>query len=185
MNNNYYDKYIKYKTRYTSLKNKMEQRGGEEKSLYERLGGIYNIAMVIDHFSDALINNELVGKKSKNQFLRDWSINNLSRLPGLKWMRTLWVANLSGGPYKFIPTVPGKCPFSLEEAHRKFNISSEEFDEVAKELARSLDFFKVPEKEKQEVLEVFANHKGEVNSGYFVANNMTPPEIKCPFASLH
>jgi len=33
-------------------------------------------------------------------------------------------------------------------------------------LAQSLDFFKVPEPEKGEVLAAFAAHKGEVNEGY-------------------
>ena len=37
---------------------------------------------------------------------------------------------------------------------------------VADELARTLDFFKVPEREKGEVLAAFAAHKGEVNEGY-------------------
>jgi hypothetical protein len=41
-----------------------------------------------------------------------------------------------------------------------------EFDEVAAELGRTLDFFKVPEREKGEVLAAFAAHKGEVTEGY-------------------
>jgi cytoskeleton protein RodZ len=41
-----------------------------------------------------------------------------------------------------------------------------EFDEVAAELGRTLDFFKVPEREKEEVLSAFAAHKGEVTEGY-------------------
>jgi hemoglobin len=57
----------------------------------------------------------------------------------------------------------------LEEAHREVRISPEEFDEVAAELARSLDHFKVPEREKGEVLAAFAAHKGEVNEGFKTA----------------
>ena len=37
---------------------------------------------------------------------------------------------------------------------------------VAAELGRTLDFFKVPEQEKGEVLAAFAAHKGEVTEGY-------------------
>ena len=55
---------------------------------------------------------------------------------------------------------------SLEEAHRTFEISPDQFDEVAAELTRSLDAFKVPEKEKSEVLAAFAAHKGEVTEGF-------------------
>ena len=44
-------------------------------------------------------------------------------------------------------------------------LSPEEFDEVAAELGRSLDFSKVPEQEKGEVLAAFAAHKKEVTAG--------------------
>lgn len=136
-----------------------------EKSLYERLGGIFPIALVVDHFSDALIKNPVVGQNSKNPQLREWHTNNLERLPGLKWMRTLWVAEVSGGPYKFVATKPGATSLGLEEAHRGLKITPAEFDEVAAELGRTLDFAKVPKPEKDEVLKAFAAHKDEVTSG--------------------
>jgi hemoglobin len=41
-----------------------------EKSLYERLGGVFAIAAVVDHFSDAIVQNPIVGKNSKNPALR-------------------------------------------------------------------------------------------------------------------
>src|SRR4029453_561680 len=50
-----------------------------------------------------------------------------------------------GGPFKFSATKPGKTHLGLEEAHRDLKITPEEFDEVAAELGRSLDFSKVPE----------------------------------------
>ena len=43
-----------------------------DKSLYERLGGIFAIALVVDHFSDAVVKNPIVGQKSKNPQLREW-----------------------------------------------------------------------------------------------------------------
>jgi hemoglobin len=137
-----------------------------EKSLYERLGGVFAIAAVVDHFSDAVVKNPIVGQKSKNPQLAEWHTKNLGRLPGLKFMRTLWVCNVSGGPYKFTPTKPGTTPLGLEEAHRDLRISPAEFDEVAAELGRTLDFVKVPKREKDEVLAAFAAHKDEVTAGY-------------------
>ena len=137
-----------------------------EKSLYERLGGVFAIAAVVDHFSDAVVKNPIVGQKSKNPQLREWHTKNLGRLPGLKFMRTLWVCNVSGGPFQFTATKPGKTPLGLEEAHRDLRISPAEFDEVAAELGRSLDFAKVPKREKAEVLAAFAAHKDEVTAGY-------------------
>jgi len=137
-----------------------------EGSLYERLGGVFAIAAVVNQFSDAIVENPVVGKNSKNPQLRKWHTENLDRLPGLKFMRTLWVCEVTGGPYKFVPTKPGKEHLGLEEAHRDLKISPDEFDEVAAELGRSLDAAKVPEKEKTEVLEAFAAHKNEVTAGY-------------------
>jgi hemoglobin len=139
------------------------------KSLYERLGGVFAIAAVVDHFSDAVVQNPIVGKTSKNPALREWHTKNLDRLPGLKFMRTLWVCAVAGGPFQYTPTRPGKTEVGLEEAHRDLRISPEEFDEVAAELGRTLDFFKVPRREKEEVLAAFAAHKNEVTAGYMAA----------------
>lgn len=140
-----------------------------EKSLYERLGGVFAIAAVVDHFSDAVVKNPIVGEKSKNPQLREWHTKNLARLPGLKFMRTAWVCDVSGGPFKFSATKPGATALGLEEAHRDLRISPSEFDEVAAELGRTLDFLKVPNREKTEVLAAFAAHKGEVTAGYVAA----------------
>ena len=60
-------------------------------------------------------------------------------------------------------------PLGLEEAHRELWISPSEFDEVAAELERTLDFFTVPTREKTEVLAAFAAHKDEVTAGYVAA----------------
>ena len=140
-----------------------------EQSLYERLGGAFAIAAVIDKFSDALITNPKVGQHSPNAHLDEWSTDHLDRLPGLKFMRTLWVCNVSGGPFEYVGTRPGATQVGLEEAHRTLEISPDEFDEVAAELARTLDSFGVPAQEKEETLAAFAAHKGEVTEGYRVA----------------
>lgn len=137
-----------------------------DKSLYERLGGAFAIAAVIDHFSDAVVENPIVGKTSKNAALREWHTQNLGRLPGLKYMRTLWVCEVTGGPFRYSPTKPGRTHLGLEEAHRGLKISPAEFDEVAAELGRSLDYAHVPTREKGEVLAAFAAHKREVTAGY-------------------
>ena len=137
-----------------------------ESSLYERLGGAFAIAAVVDHFSEAIIKNPVVGQTSENPALREWHTNNLDRLAGLKFMRTLWVCDVAGGPQEYAATKPGSTQLGLEEAHRELKISPAEFDEVAAELARTLDFFKIHEPEKDEVLAAFAAHKGEVTEGY-------------------
>jgi hemoglobin len=136
-----------------------------QNSLYERLGGAFAIAAVIDRFSDAIIADRVAGQGSDNPALREWHTNELARLPGLKFMRTLWVCSVAGGPQGYVGTSPGRDRLSLEEAHRDLHIAPEEFDAVAGILAKTLDDFNVPETEKSEVLAAFSAHKGEVTEG--------------------
>lgn len=140
-----------------------------DKNLYERLGGVFAIAAVVDQFSEAVVKNPIVGQGSKNSALREWHTKQLGRLPGLKFMRTLWVCNVAGGPFEYAGTKPGSTALGLEEAHRELRISPEEFDEVATELGRTLDVFGVSQREKEEVLAAFAAHKSEVTEGFQTA----------------
>jgi hemoglobin len=129
-----------------------------EKSLYDRLGGAFAIAAVVDHFSDNVLANPVVGTRSKNPALREWSTKQTAaRMPGLKFMRTLWVCSVAGGPFKYEGA--GK---PLGNAHKDLNITSAEFDEVAAELARTLAHFKIPKRETDEVMAAFAKQKPDV-----------------------
>jgi hemoglobin len=127
-----------------------------EGSLYERLGGVYAIAAVIDYFSDQLVERNTI---RSNERINDWNTNQAaSRIQGLKFLRTLWVCAISGGPFQYT----GK---PLDEAHFKFQLSGDDFDAVAGVLADSLDHFNVPQREKEEVLAAFAAHKPQVTAG--------------------
>jgi hemoglobin len=128
-----------------------------EPTLYERLGGIYAIAAVVDHFSDQLLKNPKIVEA--NPELKEWHTSAFpTRLQGLKFLRTLWVADVSGGPFQYTAR-------ELRDAHFDLHIPPEVFDEVAAELGRTLDHFGVPEREKGEVLDAFASRKGEVTAG--------------------
>lgn len=129
-----------------------------EKSLYERIGGIYAITLVVDRFSDKVVENPKVGKGSENPQLNEWSTDKLDRLPGLKYMRSLWVADVSGGPFEYT----GK---PLGDAHANFRIKPEEFNEVSAELRRALEYYKVPERETNEAMAAFIAHRDEVTAG--------------------
>ncbi|MEO7705489.1 MAG: group 1 truncated hemoglobin [Thermoflexales bacterium] len=129
----------------------------EQKSLYERVGGVYAIAAVVDRFSDQLLKNPKI--VNANPQLKEWHTEKYkTRLPGLKFNRTLWVCAVSGGPYEYTAK-------NLHDAHSDLHITPEVFDEVAAELADALDHFKVPEHEKQEVLTAFNAQKPDVTAG--------------------
>jgi hemoglobin len=64
-----------------------------EKSLYERIGGAYAIAAVVDRFSDQLLKNPKI--VNANPELKEWHTEKYkTRLPGLKFNRTLWVCSV-------------------------------------------------------------------------------------------
>jgi hemoglobin len=128
-----------------------------EPTLYERLGGIYAIAAVVDHFSDQLLKNPKVVEA--NPELKEWhTVTYAGRLPGLKFLRTLWVASLAGGPFHYTAR-------ELRDAHFDLKIPPDIFDEVDAELGRTLDHFEVPDREKGEVLAAFSGWKEEVTAG--------------------
>jgi hemoglobin len=129
-----------------------------EKTLYERLGGIYAIAAVVDHFSDQLLKNPKI--VNANPELKEWhTVKYRERLPGLKFLRTLWSASVAGGPFQYTGE-------ALRDAHFELHITPEVFDEVILgELGRTLDHFKVPAREKEEVLGAFKAQKTDVTAG--------------------
>ena len=132
-----------------------------EKSLYERLGGVFAIAAVVDHFMTQSSGPDR-GKSIEESALRKWHTETW-RLPGLS-NANLWVCEVTAGRSNTATNLAR--PLGLEKAHRDLRISPKEFDEVAAELGRSLDFAKVPAREKAEVLAAFAAHKKEVTAGY-------------------
>ena len=64
-----------------AILSRADKADAQEKSLYERLGGVFAIAAVVDHFSDAVVKNPIVGEKSQNPQLREWHTKNLEGCP--------------------------------------------------------------------------------------------------------
>jgi hemoglobin len=128
-----------------------------EPVLYERLGGVYAISAVVDHFSDQLVEKKTI--EGENARIKEWNATKApSRLQGLKFLRTLWLCAIAGGPFQYTAK-------TLKDAHFNFQLRPGEFDEVAAVLANSLDHFHVPQQEKNEVLAAFASFKPDVTAG--------------------
>jgi hemoglobin len=124
-----------------------------EPSLYDRLGGYFGIALVVNRFSDQIIKNPIL---NKNPALKAWNKTQAeARLPGLKFGRTLWIAAAAGGPFVY-------TGLPLSEAHAEFNLTAEQFAEVGAEIVRALDFYGVPEREQQELVEAYRASMSDV-----------------------
>jgi hemoglobin len=124
-----------------------------EPSLYDRLGGYFAIAAVVDRFSDKIIRNPIL---NKNPALRKWNRTQAkTRLPGLKFGRTLWIAAVAGGPFEY-------TGLPLKEAHGEFHLTADEFAEVGAEIVRALDFYNVPAREQQELVDAYKASMSDV-----------------------
>ena len=136
------------------------------RTLYERLGGVYGISKVVTDFSNRVLDSDIVGRNSQNVFLRDWSRNKaVDRLPGLIHQRIDWLSEVSGGPQRYVPTVPGREHLSLEMAHCPLQITRLEFDEVAHILRNTLFDNGVSGSDTSAVLDAFAARKLEIILG--------------------
>jgi hemoglobin len=124
-----------------------------EGSLYDRLGGYFGIALVVDRFSDQIIRNPVL---NKNPALKEWNKTQAdARLPGLKFGRTLWIAAAAGGPFVY-------TGLPLSEAHAEFNLTAEQFAEVGAEIVAALNFYQVPQREQQELVAAYQASMSDV-----------------------
>ena len=108
----------------------------KDKGLFDRLGGFFGIAAVVNRFSDQILVNPVL---NQNPALAAWNQNEApTRLPGLKFGRTMWIAAMVGGPIKY-------TGLPLEQAHDRFNMTQAEFAEVGSEIVKALQFFQIPQ----------------------------------------
>ena len=126
------------------------------------MGGYFGIAAVVNRFSDEIIRNPIL---NKNPALKAWNETQAeARLPGLKFGRTLWIAAAAGGPFEY-------TGLPLNEAHAEFNLTAEEFAEVGAEIVRALDFFGVPEREQQELVDAYQSQHVRRRDRYRIRHN--------------
>ena len=62
---------------------------------------------------------------------------------------------MAGGPFEY-------TGLPLTEAHAEFNLTADEFAEVGAEIVRALDFYGVPEREKQELVDAYRASMSDV-----------------------
>jgi hemoglobin len=121
-----------------------------EPSLYERLGGVYNIATVVDDFIERLYVNDTLNANPKIKEARD-------RVPkaGLKFRVTALVSQVTGGPEKYA----GR---SMKEAHQHLNITEKEWKAMSADFKKALDKYKVPEREQKELIAIVEGTKKDI-----------------------
>ncbi|HEY6138427.1 MAG TPA: group 1 truncated hemoglobin [Thermoanaerobaculia bacterium] len=121
-----------------------------KKSLYERLGGVYAIATVVDTFIEKLLVNDTLNANPAIAEAR-------ARVPkaGLKFHVTALVCQVTGGPQMYT----GR---TMKDAHTKLHITEREWDAMVKDFVAVLDQYKVPKAEQNELLTIVGSTKGDI-----------------------
>jgi hemoglobin len=137
----------------TGLVQAQEPGTATTKTLYERLGGVYNIAAVVDDFIERIYVNETV---NANPAIA--SARKEVRKPGLKVHVTMMVCQVTGGPCTYV----GK---GMKESHANFGITEKEWVAMEADFKASLDKFKVPAAEQQELFTIVGTTKPDIVVG--------------------
>jgi hemoglobin len=115
-----------------------------KKSLYDRLGGQPAVTAVVDDF----VGNVAADNRINGFFAR-------TDIPRLKKNLVDQICQGTGGPC----TYTGR---DMRTAHKGMNITDAQFNALVEDLVKTLDKFKVPEKEKGELLGVLGPMKPQI-----------------------
>jgi len=141
----------------------------QEKTLCDRLGGTGAISAVVDSFAGKVLKDDRINKK----FAKTDPARLTTNLKGQFGQ----VANCPGVKYK------GR---NMKNAHKHMAVTDGEFNALAEDLVKTLDEFKVPEKEKGELLAAIGPLKkdivekpGDMGTGTDLPSNFKPaPPLK-------
>ena len=115
-----------------------------QKSLYDRLGGKPAITAVVDEFVARLAADNRVNKRFAK-----------TDMPKLKAHLVDQICEATGGPCKYA----GK---TMPDTHKGMNITNDEFNWTGEHLAASLDKFRVPATEKNELLKAIGGMQKDI-----------------------
>jgi hemoglobin len=125
-----------------------------EKSLFDRLGGTYAIAAVVDDFLNALAHDPVIMANPNMQAACE-RMHRDNGVPGLKFQITAQVIEATGGPYKY----HGK---NMKDAHRGLMINESEWEAGVAAFKATLAKFNVPAREQEELIDIVASTHGEI-----------------------
>jgi len=122
----------------------------DKPSLYDRLGGVYNIATVVDD----LIDRVMIDPRLNANPLVDEAHHRVSAA-GFKYLVTEMVCWASGGPQQY----SGR---SMEDSHRHLMITEEEWQAFADDFQQTLTKFEVPQIEQEELKAIVESTKESI-----------------------
>lgn len=127
-----------------------EMRETETDSLYDRLGGLMPISVVVSDFLDAVVPDPMLNANPAIDAAR-------KRVPKpyLKYQVTAQVCQVTGGPCQY----QGR---NMKDAHAHLNITEAEWDQMVALFKGVLNKHKVPDQEAQELLDIIESTKADI-----------------------
>jgi hemoglobin len=122
-------------------------------SLYDRLGGIYPIAALVDDFIDRVFVNATI-----NANPNIYKARKEERKAGLKTQVSTLVCSVTGGPCKYLG-------LDMKAAHKDFHITEKEWQALMIDFRASLAKFKVPPAEQKELIAIVESTKADMVTG--------------------
>jgi hemoglobin len=119
-------------------------------SLYERLGGIYNVATVVDDFIDRI----MVDPRLNRNAAVDEAHHRVTPA-GFKYLVTEMVCWAAGGPQQY----SGR---SMPDSHRHLHITEQEWDAFLDDLHQTLEKFGVPAQEERELTAIVESTRDDI-----------------------
>ena len=122
----------------------------EKPSLYDRLGGVYSIATVVDDFIDRImVDRRLNANPQVNEAHH--------RVPpaGFKYLVTEMVCWATGGPQRYT----GK---SMADSHAQLKITGKEWEAFLDDFQQTLDKFAVPGEEQAELKAIVNSTRSDI-----------------------
>lgn len=111
----------------------------EQVTLYNRLGGVYNIAMVVDDLIDRIMVDPRLNANPRVD-----EAHHRVTPAGFKYLVTELVCQAAGGPQQYSGRPMG-------DSHRHLLITPREWQAFRDDFQQTLDTFNVPQPEQQEL----------------------------------
>ena len=121
-----------------------------QSSLYERLGGVYSIAAVVDE----LVARVMADPRLNANPAVDEAHHKVAAA-GFKYLVTEMVCWATGGPQKYT----GR---SMADSHRHLNITPQEWDAFMDDFQQTVDKFSVPVAEQAELRAIVESTYGDI-----------------------
>jgi hemoglobin len=122
------------------------------RSLFERAGGTYVMAQMVDEFVDAMLADPVIrANAAVKQAVK------AERRAGLKFQILSLLCQESGGPCKY----EGR---TMREAHHAMDLSEREWNAAVRTFKRALVRAAVPPAEREELMNILATTKGDIVS---------------------